>query len=278
MEVILEKDLRLVICDIDSTLITSDYILTVRAKRVIENLRKHGVYFGIASGRPLDEIEKRAGTWGFDTNFDILIGMNGSELWDGIHQKQFDYYKLKREWIKDTINVMRPFKNNCYIYHHGYILCRENDEMMRKSAKSSNKEIVLYKDVSEMYEEENAKIMFRVDEDNMEQIEVYLEQHQNEFYKGFKTQTTLMEFADRRISKAYALKKFCEMNMFPLKSVVAFGDTTNDNDMLACSGLGVCMCNGSDDTKAIADIITEKSNDEDGFADFMETHFPQVTK
>ena len=48
------------------------------------------------------------------------------------------------------------------------------------------------------------------------------------------------------------------MNNIALEDVAAFGDTTNDNDMIAISGTGVCMCNGSDDTKAIADFITEK--------------------
>ena len=60
--------------------------------------------------------------------------------------------------------------------------------------------------------------------------------------------------------------------------MVAFGDTTNDNDMLQYSGLGVCMSNGSDDTKAIADDITKCSNDEDGFAQYMEEKFSEYIK
>lgn len=30
---------------------------------------------------------------------------------------------------------------------------------------------------------------------------------------------------------------------------MAFGDTSNDNDMLKVAGCGVCMINGTDDTK-----------------------------
>ena len=33
------------------------------------------------------------------------------------------------------------------------------------------------------------------------------------------------------------------MNNIALEDVAAFGDTTNDNDMIAISGTGVCMCN-----------------------------------
>jgi hypothetical protein len=54
--------------------------------------------------------------------------------------------------------------------------------------------------------------------------------------------------------------------------VAAFGDTTNDNEMIAGAGLGVCMCNGSDDTKALADVISEYPANEDGFARFIDTY------
>lgn len=53
---------------------------------------------------------------------------------------------------------------------------------------------------------------------------------------------------------------------------MAFGDTTNDHTMLELSGVGVCLKNGSDDTKAIADIITDYPCDEDGWARFMEMY------
>lgn len=268
----MKKDVRLVLCDIDSTLTTSDHVLTDKTKQIINELHNRGIYFGIASGRPLDEIAKKSNLWGFDYDFDILIGMNGSELWDNIQQKEFGYYKLKPNWIKEILDLMSRFEANYFIYKNGYLLSKRIDEMMLRSAKSSNKEIVTVKDNREFYAEENAKIMFRVKEEIMPEIELFLENHESKYYKGFKTQTTLMEFADRRISKAYALQQFCTMNNISLDEVISFGDTTNDNEMLKVSGLGVCMMNGSDDTKAIADVITEKSNDEDGFADYIEKY------
>ena len=121
--------------------------------------------------------------------------------------------------------------------------------------------------------EENAKIMFRTTEEEMEGIEDYVRQHPSPHFKAFKTQTTMLEFTDQRVSKAVALKAFCEMNKLPLEQVISFGDMSNDNEMLECSGWGVCMANGSEDTKAIADDITELTNDEDGFAEYMEKHF-----
>ena len=268
--------IRFVIADIDSTLVDSNRKLTPNTKKVIRCLHEHGVYFGIASGRPLDELAKYAEKWNLDHEFDVLIGMNGSEVWDNIQKKESSFFKLKREWIKEIIDLMSPFESNYFIYHHGNLLCRKDDDMMRRSAASSEKEIVVIEKEEEMYQEENAKIMFRVKKEIMPEIETYVKKHPSPYYKGFKTQSTLMEFADKRVSKGFALRKVCEANGISLEDVVAFGDTTNDNDMIEISGTGVCMCNGSDDTKAVADFITSKSNDEDGLADFIEKHYINV--
>lgn len=106
------KDLKLVICDIDSTLVDSKRNLMPTTRETIEKLHENGVYFGIASGRPLDELQRYAKIWGLSFEFDFVIGMNGSELWDNTHQKEYSYFKLKKEWIKEIIEFMRPFKSN----------------------------------------------------------------------------------------------------------------------------------------------------------------------
>lgn len=270
----MEETIRLVICDLDGTLITEDRRLTAKTKETINRLHEQGVYFGLASGRSVDQqLIHLAKEWGFDYNFDVLIGMNGSELWDGIQNKRHDYYKLKREWIKEIIELMEPFDLNPFLYYHGKMLCKRIDDPTMTSSKKNQTGIIVAGDISDFYAEENAKIMFRTTEEQMPEIEEYVKKHPSPYYKGFKTQTTMLEFTDRRVSKDVALKHFCEMNQIPLSKVVAFGDISNDNEMLEVSGWGVCMINGSDETKAIANDITERSNDEDGFAYYMEEHY-----
>ena len=53
---------------------------------------------------------------------------------------------------------------------------------------------------------------------------------------------------------------------------MAFGDMSNDNPMLEAAGIGVAMANGAEDTKQCADFITECSNNEDGFAKFLQSY------
>ena len=110
--------------------------------------------------------------------------------------------------------------------------------------------------------------MFRTRVIDMPLIEEKVAKLQGKNYIGFKTQPDLMEFCHKDCTKGYALEKYCELYNIDLQECVAFGDTSNDNKLLSVCN-GVCMKNGSADTKACAKIITDKVCDEDGFADFI---------
>ena len=66
------KTCKLVICDIDGTIVVKHKKLTSRAKKVINLLQQNGIYFGIASGRPIFQIKETIKGWGYD-DFDVLI-------------------------------------------------------------------------------------------------------------------------------------------------------------------------------------------------------------
>lgn len=269
---ILIDNIKLVICDVDGTLTGFGQDLSEKAMDVINRLKAHGVQFGIASGRPLNEIRELETKWNINFKNDLLIGMNGAQLWDGNSNTTEEYFKLKCEWMKEIIETMAQFDLNPCIYYGNKMMCQREDQFVLNSIKRNYKETIYPDDISEMYKEENAKIMFRGQPEETLKAEEYMREHPSPYYHAFRTGPIIIEFADKRTCKAYALKQFCEHNNIPLECVVAFGDTSNDNDMLSISGTGVCLCNGTDDTKAIADIITEKPAEEDGFAYFVEEH------
>ena len=56
------------------------------------------------------------------------------------------------------------------------------------------------------------------------------------------------------------------------EETMAFGDGNNDITLLDKAGTGVAMKNGIEEVKHAADRITEKTNDEEGAAKFIETY------
>ena len=89
-------------------------------------------------------------------------------------------------------------------------------------------------------------------------------------YKGFKTEFTMFEFSPVEADKGKLLKYFCQKHNIPIEQCMAVGDMSNDVSLIAAAGIGVCMENGSDDAKAVADIITEKSIEDDGWSYFID--------
>lgn len=52
----------------------------------------------------------------------------------------------------------------------------------------------------------------------------------------------------------------------------AHGDEHNDEEMLSYAGWGVAMNNATDKIKSVANDVTEKTNDQDGLADYLENY------
>ena len=113
------EKIRAVVCDLDGTLLPRSRELPDSARDMICRLYAHGVYFGIASGRPLDELVRLVGIWGLEKEIPLFISMNGAELWDGVDKKEYGYFKLKPEWIRQVIEELEPFHLNPYVYFHG---------------------------------------------------------------------------------------------------------------------------------------------------------------
>ncbi|CAO3564997.1 unnamed protein product [Mortierella alpina] len=81
-----------------------------------------------------------------------------------------------------------------------------------------------------------------------------------------------LEISAAGVNKGLGLQKYCEANRIAREDVVAFGDLLNDAEMLQFAGLGLCMGNGHDDMKALADRVIG-TNAEDGLAKEVESWF-----
>ena len=260
---------RLIVSDIDGTLVNEARVMTKYTRFILNEVHQKGILFGVASGRPCDDLKYFADIWGLNFPFDMVIGMNGSQLYDGHSGKYYSFYKLKKEWIKEIVDFMSIYDLNPFIYKDDYMLALKMDEEMASSSKRNGKEVKIASDISELYAEDNAKILYRIPLELIDEVEDYANKHIKGEYKTFKTQPTMLEFAHKKTDKANALIKFCKLHKIPLSEVVSFGDASNDDGIIKVSGTGVCMKNAIQSTKDIADIILDKTNNEDGVADYI---------
>ena len=70
--------------------------------------------------------------------------------------------------------------------------------------------------------------------------------------------------------KAHALQKVMDYLGRDPADVTVFGDSVNDIGMFKLAGTSVAVSNALEEVKAIADVVLEHSNDEDGVAKYLE--------
>lgn len=270
----MKRNVQLVIADIDGTLVNEEKNMMPLTKLALEELHQQGVLLGIASGRPCGEhLFNRAKGWGLDFQFDIIIGMNGGQMWDVVNDKHYEYYPLKKEYIKEIIEFMNPTGINSYVYRGDSTLVRWYDERMASSSVRNMEPMIVAENDEEMWEKDNNKLLFRCKDIEEAALAIQVaSEHPSEHYQFFKTAPIMVEFQDPRINKGVALKEYCRIHNLSLDCVVAFGDAQNDDEMIKIAGLGVAMLNGGKSTKEAADVISEYDFNNDGVGRFIQDH------
>lgn len=273
------EELKLILADIDGTLVNEPREMMPYTREVIKYLHdKKGVLFGIASGRPGDELS--ATIAGYDLGFEpeFLIGMNGGEIIDTKTNQETVCYPLEPETIKEILELMQDFTYaNPVIYQNHQLVCAWIDELVETSCQHASKKARVVKDRSEYWDKPTGKIMLRTPAAELcVEMEEFAKKHPSTKYTAFRTQPTLLEFQDPRANKGAALMSLSSQYNIPVQTIAAFGDASNDNEMLAESGLGVCMINGLDDTKACADELTKHDNNCDGMVRYIVDRFPEL--
>jgi Cof subfamily protein (haloacid dehalogenase superfamily) len=81
-----------------------------------------------------------------------------------------------------------------------------------------------------------------------------------------------LEVIPRSINKAKGLQYVTEYYQIPSEKVIAFGDQTNDFEMIEFAGHGIAMGNALEELKQVANDVTS-TNEEDGIALYLEKFF-----
>lgn len=274
--IVTKQQFKLIITDHDGTLVNDERKLLPQTRETLERLHAQGYLFGLASGRTVADAKTFPSKWSLSFDFDVIIGLGGGEIWDGVHQRLQKGKQLRPSVVKEIVELLAPFDLSIsIIYPDGRHLVSKMDRFTKESMyRNPNDRYEFPKDLSALWQEEAPKVLCRIDEERMPQLEAYVKAHPSSHYWGFKTRPDIYEFMDPENTKSNGLRKICRLLDISLEEVMAFGDTTNDNDLLACC-YGVCMANGSEDTKAFSKDVTRYTNNENGVGDYIERHLLQ---
>lgn len=263
---------KAIVADIDGTLVQKGEKLPRKARKALTKLHEQGVLFGLASGRPFDRrILEFADRWNLPFEFDFVIGMNGNDLYIQGEDEVRHFYPLKKEWIKEITGLLKDFDCNCIVYEQGYdeVLATRMDQFMKWSIER-NKSNVHVVTSEELSEKDTGKLEVHYNLAEHDRLIDVLKKHASKDWQAVITYPGTIEFQDARIHKGVALDELAKVRGIDKEDILAFGDMDNDIGLLQEAGWGVCLVNGSDATKAVADEITEYPVTKDGVGRYLE--------
>ncbi|MDD6467692.1 MAG: HAD family hydrolase [Erysipelotrichaceae bacterium] len=266
-------NVKLMMVDLDGTLLTSERKVTETTKQAILRLKQTGALFGIATGRTLYALERLNQEWGIRDLVDVMVGMNGAQYWD-----YTDGFKETRDYLSGNamIEILEKVKDLPVV---GLVYNNETREVYaeketphtRRIATNNHFELRLCDLKEILKDQEFEKLILSCDPSYMDTLKEICKPFDCEQYRGFCTGPSLYEFMNPVVSKSQGIQKICNRHGFDMKEVLVFGDNSNDLEMIRDAGIGVCMANGSADAMEVANYIT-LSNDEDGIAQFIDDY------
>ena len=272
----MNRNIQLIVADIDGTAVDEDRHMMPITREAVQHLHneKH-IQFGVATGRPLGPVMYQIPhKWGLGFDADMFIGMNGGHLYNKEPHFFESFNELEPDVLKEIIDLMSQFHVNPFVYEGENLLVMDIDPYMDRATRIHNISLNIADNIEDLYKESRPNILFRLyDDESIEKVEAFTSQLHSDIYRAFKTQANLIEFQDKRLNKGEALKEYSKRFHVPLENIMVFGDMSNDNEIIEVAGVGVCMKNGAEDTKARADLITEYTNEEDGMGRFLKEYF-----
>lgn len=247
--------MKLIITDLDNTLLRSDKSISEYTAEVFERIRAKGYFIafatarGCAMSRFIETIKP-----------DIIVSNGGATI--RVHDEVI-YRNLLSEKDVETIIAM------CYEFTDGKALITvENDDGYYCNfvpTDPDRRSVFTYSDFKN-FRAPAYKVSPELEKD--EWAEAIVKSCSNCTLLNF-TGEKWRRYAAGNSDKASALKTLVEHMGIDLSDVVAFGDDVNDLGMLKLAGTAVAVSNAVDEVKAVADHITG-SNDQDGVAKFLE--------
>lgn len=264
--------IKMVIADMDGTLLNSELKISQRNLDAIELLRSKNIRFCVATGRPDQLMKEYVKPLKME---EPMIMYNGSVIGHPFLEDRLYENVLNKEDVKHIVEYCEQEDIICMVYTKDKIISKPNyrvaffqerNKQLPIEAHSIFEDIQNIEDIVEQYNVQKI-LVIENDEVKYQKIKKMLEQ-----YKQFTVATSQHGFIDinpKGSTKGNALNILAEYYQIELADVVAFGDQENDISMLETAGYGIAMGNASDHVKQFADEVT-RSNDEDGFAVWIE--------
>ncbi len=267
------RGFRAAIFDLDGTLTNSKKELTPRTKAAIMALQGRGVKIILASGRPTFGIKPLADALELERYGGYILAYNGGVITDCEADRVIFSQTLPQHLVEGLYRESSAVGFHILSYEGAEVLCENIEDQYVKYEAMLNK--MSLRKIDSFLAHFTAPIPKALSVGDPTLSEGLVERL-NGLYGDqmsiYRSEPFFVELVPLGVDKAQSLSRLCEMTGIAREEMISFGDGFNDLSMIEWAGCGVAMANGQQSVRERADVVSRLSNDEDGVADFIESH------
>jgi Cof subfamily protein (haloacid dehalogenase superfamily) len=260
--------IRLIVSDLDGTLLRDDHTLSDYTKEIIHTVSEQGIDFMLATGRIFGGARHYANDLNLNTP---ILACNGALIKEAAGKLLYGK-PLPDETLSEAFRLLTEMNYYFHCYGEETFYTKQFDENLRSfyTFKPEDKRFPMVEiDPAELVGKDSIyKILARYEG---EEQRIKLSESLNEI-SGISVTVSWHDSFDicaDQVSKASAIDRYAKEKGIEPSEIICFGDNFNDIDMLQYAGLGITMENAVKELKEAADYITA-SNNEDGVAKAIE--------
>ncbi|HEY2101963.1 MAG TPA: Cof-type HAD-IIB family hydrolase [Chthoniobacterales bacterium] len=275
--------IKLLIADVDGTLVTHDKVLTERAKAAIAKLRAAGIEFAITSGRPPRGMQMLIQPLALTTP---IAAFNGG-MFVRPDLSVLEQRVLQADVIEPAIEIMKAQGLDTWIYRgtdwfvherHGPHVDREEWTVKFPPTVVANFQ-GLTNDVAKLVGVSDDLEAVRICESAVRQRfaegvhtrESNPQREAHALVSAARSQPYYLDVTHPEANKGFVVRRLSEMLQIPTAEIATIGDMPNDISMFVQSGISIAMGQSSDEVKKAATYVTA-SSEEEGFAEAVERY------
>lgn len=250
-------DIKLIVSDIDGTLIGTDEKLKEEFHKLKEFVRNNNIPFTLATGRCYDEVENFIKE--FEVDLPIVVNNGAGAVKDGnfIWETTMKASMLRKA-IECADELGMVIVTSDGISNKSY---RHND-YIRNQIKKFGRYEEIYRPKEEEWSTAKIQKLLIIDPLPEGRIDLVLEH-----LKPYEEVLNIVKYNDRSVdimpaatNKAQGIINIAKMLNIDINQIMAIGDAKNDIEMLNAVGIGVAVSNADSKLKEVADYVCDFPN------------------
>ncbi len=258
---------KLMLADVDGTLVTQDKVLTDRAIAAVHELHDAGVIFAITSGRPPRGMAMLIEPLDLQTP---IAAFNGGLLVDR-EMNVIEQRVLPEDLVVPVTELMESFSLDVWLYSGAdwYVPKADGPHVAREAWTVKFEPKIMQDGVHGLTENVAKLVGVSDDHDAVAKATQAAHDKFGDHVTAAASQPYYLDVTHPLANKGAVVKYLAKRYEIEPDDIATIGDMPNDVLMFAHSGLSIAMGNASPDVQRCARRVTT-SNEDEGFANAVE--------